>query len=752
MPGCSRVTAGERSHVRVKAVPKPVYATQPSASGAAPYTTYEDYQAAVKAARQAAEAYYNGDGFLMDDVTYDELLARITASESAQPAWQPSGLNEVAGGTITGGDVPHSTPMLSLDKAHDLQEVAAWYQRISSLLGREFTVVVEPKLDGVALAARYRQGRLTRIVTRGDGSTGEDVTANIAAASIVGLPERLEAALDIEVRGECYLTEAQFREANTLRITHEAKPAFVNARNAVAGLVRAQNRTYAAPLSFAAYSLHGTDAPDTNHLEQMSWLAGHGFVPAGLLIATGNPADQRAAGASTTKKAVTKSATKSAKKSAKKGAVGQDQGTPNDTTGRGEGGSITGVTAITAQLEAIAAVRPTLDFDIDGSVIKADLVSDREQAGATGAHPRWAIAFKYPAEERTTRVLAIDVTPGRTGALVPRAVLEPVFVAGTTISYATLHNFEILAALDVRIGDTVLVKRAGDVIPRVEGVVLSSRPENSVPFNPPTSCPRCEAGIDRSEKRWRCTRGRACGAVELLTYAAGRDALDIEGLGDTLVARLVDAGKVSDLADIFALTTEDLDGIDRVGELSGAKVLANIEAAKNQPLSRLVTALGVRMTGRRISRRLARHFGTLERLRGATVDELCGVEGVGDARAFTIRTELDELDSLIERLIVAGVRTDEPAAAGDAGRAGGGVAPLSGKTVVVSGSVPGMSRTEAQEAAEALGAKISGTVSKNTDLLVAGAGAGSKLSKAETLGVAVMGSDEFAALVAQHRV
>lgn len=666
---------------------------------AVPFEDRARYERAVESAQGAARAYYDGDVLLMDDAGYDELVARIAATEHHHPDWQPSRLDQVAGGVSAGGDVPHREPMLSLDKGHTTGEILAFCERVGALCEGPVPLVVEPKLDGVALAVRYEQGRLVQALTRGDGHSGEDVTAQVATGKVTGLPLTVSEPETFEVRGECYLTREQFDEANRLRVDDDHKAAFVNPRNAVAGSIRAQHRGRATAMSFAAYSLHGSPTrQDQPHSAQMRWLDALGFTTAA-------------------------------------GLVGTLERDPSDQAGD-----------IMARVDALGAARSGLGFDIDGAVVKADRISDRDRAGETGAHPRWAIAFKYPAEERATRVLAIDVTPGRTGALVPRAVLEPVFVAGTTITYATLHNFEVLAQLDVRVGDTVLVKRAGDVIPRVEGVLRDLRPDDAPSFDPPTHCPRCQSTIDRSEKRWRCSRGRLCGAVELLSYAVSRDALDIEGLGTTVLERLVANGHVADLADLFTLDAETLSGLDRVGEVSAAKILANIEAAKQQPLSRLVTALGLRMTGRRLSRRLARHFGTLAALQAASEAELAAVDGVGEARAATIRAELGEVSGLIDRLVAAGVRTDE----GTETAVANATAPLAGKTVVITGTIPGMGRSAAQELAERLGAKVSGSISARTDLLIAGDGAGSKLAKAQSLKVEVMDGATFAALAGEH--
>lgn len=662
-----------------------------------PFTDRASFDAAVERLADAAAAYYAGDGtILMADAEYDALEARIRATEEIEPTWRSNRTDRVAAGVVV-GDVPHSAPMLSLAKATTSEEIAAWFERLVQLTGTaEPVIIVEPKLDGVAIAARYRDGRLDVVLTRGGGDAGEDVTAQLGAGNIVGLPLELAEPATFEVRGECFMTAEQFEEANRLRTEVEHKEAFVNARNATAGSVRALHRGYPTPMTFAAYSLLGDDAPADQHRHQMGWLAALDITTAGSLIDV--------------------------------------DGTRTDLDG------------ILDAIAEFGRLRPTLDFDIDGSVAKADAEADREAAGATGAHPRWAIAFKYPAEERTTKLLQIDISPGRTGALVPRAVLEPVFVAGATVSFATLHNPEEVQRLDVRVGDTVLVKRAGDVIPRVEGVVLADRPADAVRWEPPEVCPRCGSEIDRSQKRWRCTRGRACGAVELLVYAAGRDALDIEGLGEKLVKQLVDRGLVVDLADIYDLTYDQIVELDRMGPKSTENVLAHIEAAKAQPLDRQLTALGIRMTGKRLCGRISRHFGTLDAVRSATIDELAQVEGIGEVRAAFIAEDLAEIDDLLDRLVAAGINTEDE-------HFGEEVPdpedlPLADLTIVVSGSMTGplegRNRSDMNELIESLGGRSSGSVSNRTSFLVTNESGTSKALRAEELDVPILTPEEFA--------
>lgn len=666
----------------------------------APFATKDEFDAAVAELTAAAEAYYEGDGTIrMADAEYDALEARVRASETANPTWHSGRTDQVAAG-VGVGDVAHSAPMLSLAKATTPEEIEAWFVRLVGLTGNaEPVVIVEPKLDGVAIAARYVDGRLHQVLTRGGGQAGEDVTPQFDGGNVHGLPLTVPEPVTFEVRGECFLTTEQFAEANRLRTEVEQKDAFVNARNAAAGSVRAVHRGYRTPMTFAAYSLHGADAPTDQHRHQMRWLQDLGLVPAGTLI------------------------------------------------------DLDGVRHSAAEvLDAIARIgtlRPTLDFDIDGAVAKVDDTEDREAAGATGSYPRWAIAFKYPAEERTTKLLDIDITPGRTGALVPRAILEPVFVGGTTVGFATLHNPGEVVRLDVRIGDTVLVKRAGDVIPRIEGAVLAERPEGLPRWVAPEVCPRCGSEIDRSQKRWRCTRGRACGATELLTYAASRDALDIEGLGETLIRQLVDRGLVLELPDLYDLTVEQLVELDRVGATSAEKVVANIEGAKARPLDRQLIAIGIRMTGRRMCRRIARHFGTLAAVRAATIEQLAEVEGIGDVRAAVIVEELTDLTDLLDRLVAASITTDDEHLGEET--ADEADLPLTGATVVVSGAMSGplegKNRNEMNELVEALGGRSSGSVSKKTTYLVTNEAGTSKAKKAEELGVAVLTPEAFAELI-----
>lgn len=689
------------------------------AERATPFETAERYAEVIDEIRAAAAEYYNGADLAMDDATYDGLMARVAATEAAHPQWKAaeSPTEVVAAGAAAVGDVVHSSPMLSLDNVFDTEGLRKWAARLDKLIGGPAGgYTVEPKIDGLAIAARYVDGLLTQVATRGDGRAGEDVTGQARRAA--GLPERLGEPLTLEIRGEVFMTDDDFDKAQVMR-TATGEPAFAHPRSAAAGTLRAQDRSYDAPLSFLAYSVHGLEL--------------------------GEPVPHSAAMAHMQRLGVA-------------------------TTGGSAVGAICAtVDEIIAAVEVISASRGTLGFGVDGAVIKADRPADRDLAGSSSRAPRWGVAYKFPADTRTTKLLRIEVQIGRTGVITPVAVLAPVQVGGVTVTSATLHNFGDLVRRNVWPGDTVFVRRAGDVIPEITGAKLDERPADAVEFVPPTHCPRCGGEIDRSQKRWRCTQGRACGARESLSYYAARDSMDIEGLGDKIIDLVVAADLVTDPADLYDLDVEALVKLDRMGETSAGKLVANIAASKSQALSRVLTGLGVRMTGRSMSRRLARHFGTMAALAGASVEDLQQVEGVGPERAVTIHAELVDLAPVIAKLVARGVNMTEPGvkewtpgAAEVAGDGDGAEAvdtaalPLrkpDGKpmTVVVTGSVPGLTRNEGNEAVEILGGKSSGSVSARTDLVVVGDGAGSKADKAETLGLRIMPADRFAELLAAHR-
>ncbi|MFG1683409.1 NAD-dependent DNA ligase LigA [Nonomuraea sp. NPDC049269] len=682
-----------------------------------PITALSDdtaYAEAVQLAVDAAAAYYADGTSTLDDDAYDRLVRGIQAYEKAHPAsvLPSSPTGKVAGGAVT-GDVPHTVPMLSLDNVFGPEQLADWAAGLERRLGRPVTAwSVEPKLDGLAISARYRNGRLAQLVTRGDGTAGEDVSH--AIGTIVGLPERLAEPVTVELRGEVMMTASQFEDACAKRQAHDGTT-FANPRSAAAGTLRAQDRPYVCELTFFGYGAlpHPDDASEPAvrlrelpHSEVMEWVAGQGVQTTAATPVAGIVAES--------------------------------------------------LERVQERVGEIAAARSELSFGIDGIVIKCDLAADQAQAGFSSRAPRWATAYKLPATEKITKLLAVEWNTGRTGIIAPRAVLEPVELDGSIVTYATLHNPADIARRGLMLGDSVTVYKAGDVIPRVEAPVVHLRTGEEQPIEIPAACPSCGDAIDSSQERWRCVRGRQCRAIASIVYAAGRDQLDIEGLAENRIKQMLDAGLIADFADLFFLTREQLLGLERMGETSTDNLLAAIERAKGQPLSRVFCALGVRGTGRSMSRRIARHFGSMDAIRTAEAEAIQAVEGIGPEKAPVVVAELVELASLIDKLVKAGVTMTEPgwtppAEPGATKADGGFELPLAGMSVVVTGAMSGaleaLSRNQMNELIERAGGKASSSVSAKTSLLVAGEKAGSKRSKAEGLGVRVVTPEEFAGLV-----
>ncbi|WP_407648995.1 NAD-dependent DNA ligase LigA [Glycomyces albidus] len=668
------------------------------------------YLQAVAQARAAADAYYGSGESAMDDETYDRLLRGITAWEVEHPdlVAADSPTREVGAG-VTSGDVEHAVRMLSLGNVFSEAELRDWAAGLERRLGgRAVTAwVVEPKLDGVALAARYRDGRLVQLVTRGDGSTGEDVSHVIG--DLTGLPQELTEPVTVEVRGEVLMTEKQFAAANEARAAHGGA-VFANRRNASSGSLRAKDRAYRVQQTFFAYDAltdpaHTSDPSlaDLPHTKLIARLAALG--------------------------------------------LGTTLGTPVGTLACGS------LEEVVARIAEIGTLRPDLAYELDGAVVKADDPADRAEAGTGSRVPHWATAYKYPAAQKITTLLAVEWSVGRTGIIAPRAVLEPVEVGGTTVTYATLHNPADIRRRDLMIGDQVTVYRAGEVIPRVEGAMTTLRTGAEKPIELPEVCPRCGGGIDRSQERWRCARGRACGRVEAIGYAVARDCLDIDGLGEKIVVQLVERELIEDFADLFTLTREQLLTLDRMGEVSADKLVAAIDAARSKPLNRVFCALGVLGTGRSMSLRIASYFGSMEAIQAADATALERVDGIGGEKAPVIVAELVELAPVIDKLKAAGVNMEQPGwvppAADDAEPDPEASAlPLQGMAVVVTGGMSGpladYSRTQMNELVARAGGKASSSVSKRTGLVVAGEGAGSKLDKARELGIETITPEEFA--------
>ncbi len=654
------------------------------------------------------ERYHTLDDPEISDADYDALVRELRQLEADHPDLvsddSPTGL---VGGAIsaTFSPVTHRVAMMSLDNAMDADELRAWADRVTKGLdGAVPTFVCELKFDGLAISLRYENGRFVQAATRGDGRVGEDVTANVATIGDVphvlpdGAPEV------VEVRGEVYMTRSSFEQLNE-RAVAAGEKTFVNPRNSAAGSLRQKDPAITASrnLSFFSYQLGEViGGPEfTSHVAMLDFAAGLGFAV-------------------------------------------------NDHVR-----TFTTIDEVASHCLHWQEHRHDLDYEIDGVVIKLDDTAQRERLGVTSRAPRWAIAYKFPPEERTTLLRDIMVSVGRTGRATPFAVLEPVFVGGSTVGMATLHNQDQVAVKDVRPGDTVVVRKAGDVIPEVVGPVLSLRPKGSRPWAFPTHCPRCANPLVRpqGESDTRCV-APDCPAQrdQKIAYFASRGGMDIEGLGEQMVEKLTAAGLVRDPADLYSLTVEQLVELDRVGPTSAQNLVDEIAKSKQRPLPKLLTALGVRHLGPAASLALTNEFHTLDAIVSKSVDELAAVEGVGEVIATTIVSWFGQETNraYIDRLRSAGVNFGDPDAAVAAAAARAATPQtLEGKTVVVTGTLANYNREQAEEAITSRGGKSPGSVSKKTFALVVGESAGaSKLTKAETLGVPILDDAGFEHLLA----
>ena len=675
-------------------------------------TTQADYEAAKVAIRQAADAYYLTGDITMSDADYDALVREATAYEDSNGITTDAVSTQVASGAAVGGDVEHSIPMLSLDNVFSADEFTAWGKQLGKRVGRNEApeLMVEPKMDGLAMCLRYVDGTLVQMVTRGDGTHGEDVSYAMKALSNVPTTFALDGRpVTGEVRGEVIFSRDQFEDANDLRLANGDK-VFVNARNGAAGALRgARDRDYLIPLSFVAYDVAtwtDVQAPADQHRVLMDVLDSAGFTTARSLLEN----------------------------------LGLSRVSVDAPLTQSQ------VAQVIAEVENR---RDEVPFETDGIVVKANRAADRERAGSGSRAPYWAIAYKYPADEVMSTLTDILWQVGRTGVITPRAVIEPVFVGGTTITYATLHNVDDIRRKGFLMGDKVLVKRAGEVIPRLEAPVVALRDGTQTEIVPPSVCPRCSGQIDMSQSRWRCEKGRDCGTTEAIAYAVSRDAFDIEGLGKTQVSNLVESETFIDVASIFetGMSADLLVSGGKIAPANAPKIVAEVEKAKGAGLARVITALGIRGTGRSMSRRLAKHFGTMDAFRAASIDELAAVDKIGEVKAGLIVAELAALGNVIDRMAAAGVSMEDASVAtASAGPAvAAGAQPLAGMAVCVTGTMVTRGRNEMNELVEALGARAASSVSKSTNILVAGPGAGSKLAKAQSLGVKVMTEDEFLA-------
>ena len=651
--------------------------------------------------------YYVLDDPRIPDAEYDRLFRELQKLEAEHPelATEDSPTRRVGSSAETSfEEVTHRLPMLSLDNAFSEDELRDFDRRVRDRLGEDGTIeyVCEPKLDGLAVSLHYENGTLTRAATRGDGYTGEDITANIRTIPSVPLRLRGSGYPDlVEVRGEVYMPRAGFEKLNE-RLAEQGEKTFVNPRNAAAGSLRQKKSTVTAkrPLELCAYSMAVTDEtvlPET-HWDSLQLVRGWGFRI--------NPEMRKAEG----------------------------------------------VEACLDAYNELMAKRDSLPYEIDGIVFKVNRLDFQQELGFVSRAPRWAIAHKFPAQEELTVIEDVEFQVGRTGAVTPVARLKPVFVGGVTVSNATLHNMDEIRRLDVHIGDTVFIRRAGDVIPQVVKVVPEKRPAKAPMVKMPEHCPVCGSDIVQIEGEAvaRCSGGLYCPAQrkEAIRHYASRKAMDIEGLGDRLIEVLVDEGMVSTVADLYRLTKFQIASLERMGDKSAAKLIAAIDRSREPVLWRFLYALGIREVGEATAKGLAAHFGTLEAISEADEETLQTVPDVGPIVAGHIRSFFDQPHNqeTLAALKEAGVTWQEEQVLSVDEQ------PLSGQTWVLTGTLSGMTRDQAKEKLEQLGAKVAGSVSKKTACVVAGEAAGSKLAKAEQLGVPVLDEEGLANLLREHGI
>ena len=653
----------------------------------------EEIEALRRELEDNAYKYYVLDAPELTDYEYDMKMVRLRELEKAHPEYaSPTSPSvRVGGKAIESFDkVVHNVPLQSLNDVFSYEELEEFDRRVKEVCP-DAEYVLEMKIDGLSVALEYRNGLLVRGATRGDGMVGEDVTENIK--TIGAIPLKIEnAPAHLVVRGEVYMPRSVFDQINTVR-DEEGLPPLANPRNAAAGSIRQLDPRVAAKRRLSIFIFNIQEASDVTfetHKESIEYLCALGFRTIAEVGVYANIKD-----------------------------------------------------AYDAVL-AMGDERISFDYETDGAVLKVNNLAQRELLGSTAKAPRWAAAFKYPPEEKETRLLSIEVNVGRTGVITPFAVMEPVRLAGTSVSRATLHNRDFIASKDIRVGDTVLVRKAGEIIPEIVRVVKDKRPEDAVPYSLPTCCPACGSTVfaDGDDAAVRCTNPSCpAQAVRNIIHFASRDAMDIEGLGESLAEQLYGAGLLKDAADIYLLRKEQLTALDRMGEKSAENLLAAIEASKNRGLSRLLFAFGIRHIGQKAGKLLATTYRTLDALLEATVDELASVRDIGGimAESFCNWAESEAAASMIERIKAAGVLTEATEEKKDDR--------FKGKTFVLTGTLPTLSRKEASDIIESFGGKTSSAVSKKTDFVLAGEEAGSKLTKAQALGIAIIDEESFLSML-----
>ncbi|TCI53389.1 NAD-dependent DNA ligase LigA [Exiguobacterium sp. SH1S21] len=643
--------------------------------------------------------YYVLDRPSVPDAEYDRLMNELIQIETDYPELRsPDSPTQRVGGAPLDAfvKVTHDTPMLSLGNVFSKDDLIEWVERIEKDLGYAPLFVAELKFDGLAVSLKYEDGRLKRGATRGDGTTGEDITQNLK--TIRTIPLRLNEDVTFEVRGEAYMPKRSFEHLNDER-ERLGEPLFANPRNAAAGSLRQLDSKIASSrnLAFFAYGLVSNDELVASHDESLEYLKRLGIAVSGEYT-TCRTADE-----------------------------------------------------LWDYIEMYVTKRSELPYEIDGIVIKVAAYEEQEQLGFTAKSPRWAVAYKFPAEEVVTTIEDVDFSVGRTGKVTPRARFAPVAVAGSTVTYATLHNEDFIKEKDLRINDRVVIKKAGDVIPAVVSALVSERTGNEAEIVFPTRCPACESELVRldGEADHRCVNPE-CPAqlLEGLIHFVSRPAMNIDGLGEKVITQLHAAELVHNVADLYVLEREALLDLERMGETSVTNLLAAIEQSKQNSLERVLFALGIRLVGQKAASLIAERFETMDAIMDASVEALIEIDGIGTkmAESIVLYFEKPEARELVRELDTAGVNLTFKGVK----RSVAADAPLAGKTVVLTGKLYEMTRGEAGKRLELLGASVTGSVSKNTDLLVAGEKAGSKLSKAEALGVEVWDESKLLAFLAEH--
>ena len=639
--------------------------------------------------------YYVEDKPTATDAEYDKAYHELVALEVEHPELvTPDSPTQRVGGEVLDQfqKVTHTNPMLSLSNAFSKEDLEEFDARLRKLTNRAIEYVCELKIDGLSIALTYQNGQLVLGATRGDGTTGEDVTGNVR--TIKSVPLSLKEPWNIEVRGECYMPKKSFVALNQSR-EEEGLEVFANPRNAAAGSLRQLDPKIAAKRNLSVFLYSSPSVEELNvstQEELLEKMAEIGFVtnPERLKCQT--------------------------------------------------------IDEVWNYIETIAAKRPDLPYEIDGMVIKVNDFVAQEEIGFTVKAPRWAIAYKFPAEEAQTVVRDIEWTVGRTGVVTPTAVMDPVQLAGTTVRRASLHNIDLIKERDIRLEDTVVIHKAGDIIPEVTRVILEKRPATSQPYEFPTTCPVCHAKLEHLEEEVaiRCLNPK-CSAqlTEGLSHFVSRNAMNMSGIGPRVIKQLFEEGLVLDVADLYQLTLDQLLALDKVQQKSAENILEAIEKSKENSLERLLTGLGIRHVGTKAAKELAQHFKTMTALQEASIEQLLEIDGLGDIIAYSVKTYFEQpsVQELIQELQDSGVNMTYLGVTKDDSAASGHV--LSGKTVVLTGTLEQLTRQDAKEKLESLGAKVTGSVSKKTDVVIAGHSAGSKLTKANDLGIEVWSEQQF---------